>query len=145
LRDDNNTGNWHVLVNTAGLSSTDPDYLSYPNGNWRIDALGFNCTSTVKTTDTRSHSNTIKLVPVGIENVELNNELIIIYPNPAHSMLYIDNISNDATLSVYDYCGKLVMNSSATKTLDISRLSNGVYCLKVTDGKGVGVKRFVKE
>ena len=68
-----------------------------------------------------------------------------VYPNPAKNILYIENISNDAVLNVYDYCGKLVMNGVATKTLDISKLSPGVYCLKVTDKNKVGVKRFVKE
>jgi large repetitive protein len=37
-RDDSNTGSWHVLVNTSGLSTTDPSYLTYPNGNWRVEA-----------------------------------------------------------------------------------------------------------
>src|ERR1035437_8876725 len=46
-RDDNNTGNWHILANVASTSTTDPNYAGYPNGNWRVDALGFNCTATI--------------------------------------------------------------------------------------------------
>jgi hypothetical protein len=84
-RDDNNTGNWHVLVNTSGLSSTDPNHTLYPNGNWRVDALGFNCIPTTlrlannnnnNNTDAakvRSHSNQNNNRMSGIKQVQPNN------------------------------------------------------------------------
>ena len=99
LRDDNNTGNWHVLVNIAGTSATDPNYSSYPNGNWRVEALGFNCTPTlrlaannnsVQNSVMKSSSNTIKpLAITGISKVSSNDIDITLYPNPTNNVLNV--------------------------------------------------------
>ncbi len=153
LRDDNNTGNWHVLVNTAGLASTDPNYTSYPNGNWRVDALGFDCTPSMLTsthTYLKSHSNTIKPAPMGIVPHLLNAEQIAIYPNPANEYITIENFvfSKGQTISVYDIQGQLLLQQpmlQAKTNINITTISNGVYFLKVENEKGVVAKKFVKE
>jgi hypothetical protein len=154
LRDDNNTGNWHVLVNTAGLSATDPNFASYPNGNWRIDALGFDCAPTMKLTNTqgtnlKAHSNTIKLLLVGIEQLA-NDEQIIVYPNPATDNITITNssLTKDMAISVYDIQGQLLIWQPMLQpkiTININTFAKGLYFVKVENGNGVAVKKFVKE
>ena len=155
LRDDNNTGNWHVLVNTAGTSATDPNYSSFPNANWRVDALGFNCTPTFfragnnsvnSLTNNKSHSNPIKNTLTGINQFQVNTNQISIYPNPANEILYIDCKLKNATLFITDIIGNKIKQTNVENeltTLDISNLSKGVYFLNVKTTNNVITKKFI--
>lgn len=74
-----------------------------------------------------------------------------IYPNPANDRVTINcigSISNNAELFVYSIEeGKLVKYerlSSNKVVLDISDIAQGVYFVKVTDGKDVVVKKLIK-
>ncbi|MEO8762606.1 MAG: T9SS type A sorting domain-containing protein, partial [Bacteroidia bacterium] len=156
LRDDNNTGNWHVLVNTAGLAATDPNYTSYPNGNWRVEALGFNCTPTLRLANNnnsvqnsfmKSSSNTIKPVMItGINQVTAADAQISLYPNPTNNMLYVTCKSKNATLYVTDMLGKKIMQVNVENELtsiDANSLSNGIYFLNINTSNGLITKKFV--
>lgn len=152
LRDDNNTGNFQVLANLANTStsSTDPNYALYPNGNWRIDAIEFNCTPTVKTGNTysKSHSNTTKVVPLGIHQITDPTSLISVYPNPATNILNINGITGKATLKIYDVLGNVVYQINTvniSETIDITSISNGVYFLQAISNDQVYTTKFVKE
>ncbi len=154
LRDDNNTGNWHVLINTAGLSSTDPNYASYPNGNWRVDALGFNCTPTYRLTGNnntmssylKSHSNTIKPATTGIKELLGSNNQITIYPNPTNGNFSIEtNATTKQTMQLFDVNGKMVLSQliNGKTTIDASILTEGVYNISIISNGGVVNKRLV--
>ncbi|MEM7371215.1 MAG: PKD domain-containing protein [Bacteroidota bacterium] len=71
----------------------------------------------------------------------LRPEQLWLYPNPASSMLslrLLDPIQYDATLS--DLNGKLILRKEGIlreTRLDISKLSKGVYLLKITHPKGI--------
>jgi hypothetical protein len=146
LRDDNNSGTWNVLVNTVGLSSTDPDYSTYPNGNWRIDALGFSCTPTNKTYMI-SQSNPIKPIVAGIEHFILNKR-VKIYPNPSSGVMVITSEINKGTYNLHDITGKTLLQGTVSTTkfsLDISSLSSGVYFVSVSDGERQVNGKVVKE
>ncbi|MHB8261429.1 MAG: T9SS type A sorting domain-containing protein [Bacteroidia bacterium] len=142
LRDDSNTGAWHVLVNTAGLSTTDPNYATYPNGNWRVDALGFNCTPTlrlagnnsIQSTYSKAHSNTSKPTAAGINQVMGNNSKVSIYPNPASQLinLKISQFDNEKmyTIEITDILGNITHHQiikSSNSQIDVSDLAEGVY------------------
>jgi len=155
LRDDNNTGNWHVLVNTVGLSTTDPNYSSYPNANWRIDAIGFSCTPTLKienieSTYFKAHSNTIKPTTTGINEFPLNNEQITISPNPTtgtfeimSDKLQLMNVEIYNVLGIRIYLTTHLVN---VPTIDISSQPSGIYFLKITDQEGnSAVKKIIRE
>jgi len=75
-----------------------------------------------------------------------NSSSVKIFPNPAKNILTLENISDDAVLSIYDENGKLIISEkNVNNAIDISQLSGGLYCLRVTDDKSFCVKRFVKE
>ncbi len=143
LRDDNNTGAWHVLVNTAGLSTTDPNYTSYPNGNWRVDALGFNCTPTMLMggnnngtliVNKKSHSNTSKPTAVGVNQISNNTNQILIYPNPSNSFVTIQSSSELGAVIIYNSLGEIVLQTKIKNTqeqIDISKFSSGIYTVQV--------------
>ena len=94
---------------------------------------------------------------VGIDNGELiiDNEELIIFPNPANDKLYIKTKSNvhSVNIEVYDIYGKILIALRRTSfdngeliidngvgSVNISYLDRGIYFVKVN---GV-TKRFVK-
>ena len=64
------------------------------------------------------------------------DELITMYPNPAKDVLYlyISKIMNDTKIEIYDVSGKLILSQNTSveeNTLDVSKLSEGIYILEV--------------
>lgn len=149
-RDDNNTGNWNVLVNTTGLSTTDPNYLSYPNGNWRVDALGFTCTGSARL----ANGSTLATIVKSRSNVKNNRTTAInklfkgdvrIYPNPSNGYLTINvsSLSGSASAEIYNIIGENVLTQKLqeqTTQLDISEFKAGVYEVRLLN-RGIIVYR----
>jgi hypothetical protein len=152
LRDDNNTGSWHVLVNTTGISTTDPNYSSYPNANWRIDANGFNCTPTMmlagnnmQSTFLNSHSNTTRQAPVNVTQL-LTSDEIFAYPNPANGYFVIETERNEKlTVQIFNSDGSLIQSQNVKNkaAIDVTTLSEGVYCLSITNSLQTINKKLV--
>jgi hypothetical protein len=72
-----------------------------------------------------------------------------VYPNPAVDVLHV-SLSNvnfkESTVSIYNVSGQEVMSTNMvgkTKSLDIEKLSNGVYMVKVTNS-ATGYSNTVK-
>jgi hypothetical protein len=159
LRDDNSTGVWHVIANVATLSCTDPNYLSYPNGSWRVDALGFNCNPTtarlagsgnnsVDVAKVRSHSNqnNNRGGTTGLKQLSISNSSVAIYPNPNNGSFTIEPSSaTKQTMQVYDVNSKLVLSQlvNGKTSIDASSLSDGVYTINLISNEGVVNKKLV--
>ncbi|MES2762879.1 MAG: T9SS type A sorting domain-containing protein [Bacteroidota bacterium] len=154
MRDDINNGTWQVLVNTGGLSTTDPNYLNYPNGNWRVDALGFSCNPTAKTTQqiNKSKSNVKNnFVITSASEMELKANTVL-SPIPAGTELVV-HFSNHQQIktefTVTDVLGKVVSKMETLAldkvTIALNNMSSGVYFLKITQGKLQATQKFVKE
>jgi hypothetical protein len=160
LRDDNNTGNFHVLANLGhtATSTSDPNYASYPNGNWRIDALGFTCNPTYRLTGGfnnvystlgKSHSNTFKQEgqTTGINKL-ISNGQVSIYPNPANQYLYLKNINGSVNIDITDVTGQIVKSFRNTSNqIDVSDMPTGFYFLRITEisKQAIQTIKFVKE
>ncbi len=152
LRDDNNTGNWQVLVNTNTLAATDPNFSSYPNGNWRVEALGFNCTPTLRLASNnnstqnslmKSSSNTVKPTITGVDKTAANDLNLMLYPNPTNETLNVICKVKNAKLYVTDMLGKKVMQVNTENditSIDVNQLSNGIYFLNVNISQIVVLK-----
>jgi hypothetical protein len=70
-----------------------------------------------------------------------------VYPNPATTVLNIDNRNNlDITSAqITDVNGRVVSQVNGTVSqINIADLTAGVYFLKVTSSQGVGTTRVVK-
>ena len=81
---------------------------------------------------------------VGLD--ELVKDDLQVYPNPASSMITVENALN-ANIHILDLTGKQVMaieNNNGTQ-LNVADLTNGIYIVQVeSDGK-ISTGRFVKE
>jgi len=72
---------------------------------------------------------------------------ISITPNPTTGDFYINNISNDLKVEIYDISGKLVKNIiiNGTNKIDIRELNNGLYFVILTDNKNnTFTKKIIK-
>jgi len=75
-----------------------------------------------------------------------NNKSILMYPNPAKDILYINSFKNN--YSIYDASGRKMMYGNLNKLkneLDISFLINGVYFISVEDEAGKDWGKFIIE
>gem|GEM_PF-6543435 len=93
------------------------------------------------------------LMHIGMEELNLlKYEPMIVYPNPAHEVLYLSlNLLHDriSKAEMYNLQGKLMATlrpEIQLVTLDVSDLKPGMYILKVTTEKGIVItKKVVKE
>lgn len=81
-------------------------------------------------------------VMVGIEDVELSNGGIAVYPNPTSDIIHISGEFTNASL--VDVNGKLVLNSTEGE-IDVRNISNGIYLLKIETAKGPITKKIIKK
>ena len=115
--------------NNPNLTCIQVDDVAYSTTNWtNIDvasSFSTNCAA------------------LSLNDYELQN--ISIYPNPVRNTLNIQLEERLEKVEVYSILGRKVLRSNTTE-INVSRLSLGVYLLKIytQDGK-IGVKRLIKE
>ncbi|MES2566909.1 MAG: T9SS type A sorting domain-containing protein [Bacteroidota bacterium] len=158
LRDNFGTNTWTVVGSCAGTQNNlnDPSFALFPNAVWRIDGLGFNCNPTYKTTQINKSKSNVKNnfnvggLPTGVKNNELNFT-VILAPNPATTELIISfsqEVKEITSVLVMDVLGKVIssyeINEGLVSTIPVNELSNGVYFIKIQQGKNTTVKKFVK-
>lgn len=69
-------------------------------------------------------------VPTSVEdNAEA---MVYVYPNPVVNTLYVEGISADETLSVFNLTGKCVIQTTGNE-VDVQGLPNGTYLLKLNN------------
>jgi uncharacterized protein YjdB len=78
-------------------------------------------------------------------NTQVVVSSIKVYPNPATSVIYID-APVKVSVSVIAPDGRLIIRNTATNSIDVSTLANGVYMLQVYDENNTLLKteRFSK-
>ena len=86
---------------------------------------------------------------IGIDEQETNNN-ILIFPNPANSILNIKTELNynNSLVEITDVPGRTLFShryNNLNTSVNISELSNGIYFLSVTSGNNKIVKKFIKE
>ena len=73
---------------------------------------------------------------------------LVLYPNPAKDKIYLNKLSDDATLHIYSLEGKLVKTfflNQRNNELDISDLKAGAYLVKMQSGKHNTQIRLLKQ
>jgi hypothetical protein len=91
---------------------------------------------------------TVRCTSVSTSLQELEELQVRLWPNPSKDLLHLD-LKETGTLkySVLDLQGRLVDNGAlnANRTINISELSPGVYCLQITGLSVAATLRFVKD
>jgi hypothetical protein len=154
MRDDNNTGNFQQIASTAGTQSTitDTAYIKYPNANWRVDALGFNCNPTYRlagnnnstfANKVKSHSNQSNNRVAGISQLSMGNR-VSVYPNPSAGSITILNSQKTDVLKITDVLGNVVYETALPEQKVTLQLDNsGVYFITIISGKETTIKKVI--
>ena len=72
------------------------------------------------------------------------------YPNPVSNLLTIQLpvITEKTEVVILDLTGRLIKSKTITTndtSLDVQKISNGIYVVRVTTSDKIGVKRFIKK
>ncbi|MCC7303789.1 MAG: T9SS type A sorting domain-containing protein [Bacteroidia bacterium] len=89
----------------------------------------------------------------GLDDEDVNGQELSLFPNPAHSALFISvlNHTGEVKVEIYTVIGEKVLSSSIlvgageSEWVNISSLRPGVYLLKIQKGSTSLVKKFLKE
>lgn len=83
----------------------------------------------------------------GIE--ENSNSAIVLYPNPASTILYLNGLQNQSLVSIYDVTGKMVLQVEVDKNsnnfINIASLSPGFYQCSIKQNNQTKELSFIKE
>jgi len=87
---------------------------------------------------------------VGIDETSVQKNDFNLYPNPAKNnvMVEIANQAGNATISVYDFTGKMVKNqmvNSPLEVINISNLSSGIYIMSLESEYGISTQKLIVE
>ncbi|MGZ3901080.1 MAG: T9SS type A sorting domain-containing protein [Bacteroidia bacterium] len=84
----------------------------------------------------------------GIANTEETTGELILYPNPANSVLSLSSGGDSFIVSVFNSLGQEIELSDGNvkkSSIDVSNLSKGIYTVKISSGAKTSYKKFVKE
>lgn len=113
-----------------------------------LNSLGaFSSTLQFNTNITTQPTITIPVTANGIDAVgieESNTKNVVIYPNPAQAILFVEHTGKAVDIEIVDVFGKLLFTGEVNKSLEInlSKYAAGVYFLQTSEGE---VLKFVKE
>lgn len=97
---------------------------------------------------TNTTLNTI-IIPTSVSTINKEDHNWLVYPNPNNGVLYITNTAQEnkeTEIQIMNAIGDVIYYdaiSQKTKTLDLSKYSNGVYFIKLTSDKQTSVQRIV--
>ncbi|WP_426473311.1 BspA family leucine-rich repeat surface protein [Chryseobacterium balustinum] len=82
----------------------------------------------------------------GLSTSETTNPKISIYPNPAHDIIYLKNISNVKSYVITDLSGRMVMKDSLSQdSINIQHLTSGTYILELIFKDKIQSLKFIKK
>ncbi|MHB8260668.1 MAG: M4 family metallopeptidase [Bacteroidia bacterium] len=86
---------------------------------------------------------------LGVQNIETEVGLGV-YPNPAHSTIFVKVAENSSSISISDVIGQTVVaeqkvnDAQQVQNIDIANLADGVYFMKINSTDNQQVVRFIK-
>jgi len=82
---------------------------------------------------------------LGINDVGINDENIVVYPNPTSDFIYIKTNLSLEKIELYDALGKNILKAKNIKKIPVNNLSKGIYILKIYSGnKSISKKVIIK-
>jgi hypothetical protein len=120
--------------------ATNQSYTPVSNGNYALKATGNGCTDT---------SACFNIFDLGIS--EQDNQLVMIYPNPATDLITINTGTvGNGTVVITDVLGREVLAVtfiSNTTTIPLNNMENSTYFVQVfnSDGALIAVRKLVKK
>ena len=148
------------LDSTLGLACSPPSIIPISTGhyvnilNWqnpRFKSYTIN-NSVFQTITTSAFSiinytvSTTKCITNSIEDI-LNKDSFSLYPNPANNILTLSSNKNFEIIeiSIFDINAKSILMCKNNSSIDVSKLTSGIYFIKIKTDKGEFSQKFIKE
>ncbi|OFY50344.1 MAG: hypothetical protein A2X22_07065 [Bacteroidetes bacterium GWF2_49_14] len=156
----NSTATCAIKSNTSWSAASDQSWLTLNCGTGINDTTLTLTAAANPTVFKRSAIVTITVTDVSFQRLMVTQEagvsgmnettfdLISIFPNPVTFDLTVENLNENAVISIYDSNGRLLIHKIAEASiqkLDLSHLTPGVYTINVADTKGIRINRFLKQ
>ena len=152
-------GNGNATITGADVDNGSNDACGiaslsvFPN-TFDIDDLGDN-TVTLTVTDVNGNESTCTAI-VTVEEILITEEYLfknglVIYPNPAGTIVSIIlPLEVEVDIHLFDISGKLIfyqpkITIQKTHSIDISKLSNGIYFFRINSEIGSVTKKLIKD
>jgi hypothetical protein len=120
-----------------------PYWLNNPCYAWVIDVDNYCCTNSWDP-DCQALYDYCAIANNLLNIDEIGFNSIIVYPNPTKDFLNIKTNLN-ITYTLYDFTGKVLIENSKERVLDISSLPNSIYFLSIKHHDKIFNKRIIKE
>lgn len=138
-------GELKVLENNSALATTVTPLKSF----MQADMVDNGSAQFVNVVDANAAAvsgvSTFNFSTLSINDVQLLEGEVKIYPNPTIGIINIQTNANVKSISIYTLLGKEILRTTAIK-IDVSHLSSGMYILKIISEKGMETtKRFIKQ
>ena len=117
-------------------SATNVDYVKVTWLSGTVDVL--NNVSANQTIDIQE-GNTLNTIDSKVNTIN-------IYPNPTNGQVELKNLNLDVKVDVFNMMGKLLFTeevNTTKNTINLDNYSNGIYLLKITNGKQIEFKKVV--
>jgi hypothetical protein len=123
-------------VTTVFGNNNDVCYAAALQADGKIILAGkyFNTTSTYSEVALARYNND----PVGIEENNINEYFILLYPNPATHAFSLNGTKANGEIKIYNIEGREVLSvesMDSQTTINTERFSPGFYLVKYSDGK----------
>ncbi len=129
--------------NTRIQGATSRSYTAVKNGNYAVIAASDGCTDT---------SDCVLVDGItGMDDVNVNSNVIKLYPNPASSEVIIDagRDIQHATIRISNLLGQTLMSRTEQRgthiVLDMTPYTNGLYVIEITEGNKTDKVRIIKQ
>ena len=124
----------HQYENATDKNSQNPQVKFTGVGTYTVILK----TSNANGFDTKSKTNYIKVDPLGVKQIELN-DLLQVYPNPNNGSFTLaldqDITGENMQVQLFDMQGKLILEPRFEgNQISVNGLSAGVYMIQVSDG-----------
>lgn len=146
--------NWSAGMEVNGFDRTDAYITHYTNGNWD-ETAGASATTTASGMFELSRNSVSSLSPFAITDksstvdIEENEVITSIYPNPSSGLIYIElKNADEVNIELLDASGRIIKtennNGSKITNIDLSYLPEGFYFIRITEGEKVSTKRIIR-
>lgn len=152
---------WTSVYAKTGVdlaTGTDTTGYFFPKPtNWRTENINIDNyignNALIKFESTNGWGNNIFITNINIDNSFVNsigetvlNQNLMIFPNPTSGLVNINSNQNINKIEVLDLTGRVIVSelrNTTQTTIDLSKLNNGVYFVKVNTEKGNYTQKIV--
>lgn len=145
LADDGNGGFIEPYVIFVNKEASKPNPPGLNLGVWEVntDLITLEQAGGNLTASNTILTGNVQETALSVSNQSLINGLAL-YPNPVSELLYIDTDLALDTIAIYDVRGHLVLDADVvSSSIDVSKLSRGVYFLKISSESMAMTKKIV--